>query len=190
MSIGHLVLRAVPGGQVPTLHAVIQTLGEIGLIGAPYRTEENRFLAGDRFLQLITFLGCSPYLQLEPPPGGGDNFCHVHLSEPSEQPGFLYGSNTRPPRCPNCGQPFTEWKIIVERWWSRDETSPVCTGCGHAQNPMDWNWRRKAGFSRLFIGIPEVFPGEAVPVPDLLTTLQGDEAEWDYFYVQDPTRLM
>jgi len=27
-------------------------------------------------------------------------------------------------------------------------------------------------------------------VPDLLTTLQGDEAEWDYFYVQDPTRLM
>lgn len=78
---------------------------------------------------------------------------------------------------------------MVERWWKHRDTSPVCTGCGHPQNPMDWNWRRKAGFSRLFIGIQEVFPGEAVPVPDLITALQGDGAAWDYFYVQDPTRL-
>jgi hypothetical protein len=190
MSIGHLVLRAGPEGQVPTLDAAIETLEEIGLIGAPYRKEENRFLAGDRFLQLITFLGCSPYLQLEPPPGGGNNFCHVHLLGPSERPGFIYGSNTRPPRCPDCGQPFTEWRTTVEHYRKCEDTSPICTGCGRRQNPMVWNWRRYAGFSRSFIDIPEVFPGEAVPVPALITALQGDGATWDYFYVQDPTRLI
>ena len=190
MSIGHLVLRAGPEGQVTTLHTAIQTLGDIGLIGAPYRKDENRFLAGDRFLQLITFMGCSPYLELEPPPGGGDNFCHVQFLGPLEQTGFIYGSNTRPPRCPNCGRPCTEWKSNIEHWWKHRDTPPACAGCGHPQNPMFWNWRRKAGSSRLFVSIPEVFPGEAVPVPDLITTLQGDGGDWDYFYVQNPSRLI
>ena len=39
-------------------------LQEMGLTGEAFSfANEQRFLAGDKLLQLITFLGCSPYVE-------------------------------------------------------------------------------------------------------------------------------
>jgi len=47
-------------------------------------------------------------------------------------------------------------------------------------------WTKHAGFARLFIEIGNVFPGEAVPVDELLSCLRElGIGEWVYFYQLD-----
>jgi hypothetical protein len=63
-----------PGADAGELAAGLR---QIGLIGDSIMVDgESRYQAGEHFLDSISFLGCSPYIELEP--GADDTpFCHV-----------------------------------------------------------------------------------------------------------------
>lgn len=186
MSTGKLCFRPPYSAPLPSLPSITERLRRIGLIDRPFREKEQSFLTGERFLQLITFLGCSPYLQLEPPDDGGSNFCHLRFLGPFEQPQFLYGGNTRPPKCPNCRRGIDNWLSLVEQWQAEPEAPSItCPNCGQLSSPLSLEWRRTAGFGRFFIQVAEVFPGEAVPVAELMNCLRSGGESWDYFYLQE-----
>jgi len=150
-------------------------LRQLGLIDMPY---EQAFLCGDSFAQLITFMGCSPYLQFEPPADGSKNFCHVSLHH-FEQPRLFTGKQTTPPRCPQCRHRFTDWRERLHE----PTASFNCPGCSTAINMQQLDWRQSAGAGHFFIEIHNIFPGEAVPVDKLMENLQMLANEnWRYFY--------
>lgn len=183
MSSGSLFLHPSDAEAACPRDDLVEVLAQAGLIGAAHAGRQNDFLVGDRFLQLITFMGCSPHIELDPPDGSDDDFCHV-LIHVYAAPRLLVGTNTRPPRCPACRK-----RIDIEVTSLRRDRSvkPVaCNHCGAHHPVAALQWRRDAGFSRLFVEIRSVFPGEAVPVESLFQALAATTGcQWDYFYLTD-----
>lgn len=182
MSTGKLLFRAPLGGDPPLATAVEARLRGIGLIGDSYRQREQTYLVGEHFLQLVSFVGCSPFLRLEPAAEDDDCFCHVRFLGPFAQPRLLYGRNTRPPRCPRCGKRIEQWQADL----NSASQQITCRHCGEKPALRALDWRRNAGLGRFFVQISEVFPGEAVPLPALMDALRDTGDRWDYFYIQDP----
>ncbi len=178
MSTGKLILY--PGNTTsspPLVTSVIESLQQVGLIGQSLDNGQNSFLAGENFLQLITFMGCSPDVCLTPHSHAERDFCHLTILGPLPEPQLIWDNNCRPPRCPECKKPLSNWKQGV------NNTSINCNICGTESALGDLNWGRGAGFSHIFIEIHNVFPGEAVPVDALFTQLQRDTGvSWRYFY--------
>lgn len=190
MSTGKLLLHPQSVTMVPpsqwALTAEMQRLGLFGDVLGGERMPP-RFLAGERFLQLISFLGCSPHINLEPPADGGSEFCYLEVLGPWEQARFLQGRNTRPPACPVCKRTNPAWRDRMEcQEIQASATEWTCNACGNRSFPSQWNWRQQAGFGRLFIQINSIFPSEAVPTDELLGSLERLSSNpWRYFYIQD-----
>jgi len=183
---GRLLLAPATSGPVPGLLSLLDYLQRTGFLGPPLEElGDGAFRIGEAFLQLITFMGCSPHIELEPPPQGGP-FCYVHIDGPWSEPLLRYGRNTQAPRCSACRSRITNWQRLLPAWLERPQDPLVdCPRCGRRQRPLDLGWRREASFGRLFIVVEEVFPGEAVPVPALLSGLeQTTGGLWQYFYVR------
>lgn len=181
MSTGNLLFRAPLSSEPPSPASLEERLRSIGLIGDRYRNQQQVFLTGERFLQLITFLGCSPFLRLQPAGDDDDRFCHIRFLGPFTQPRLMHGRNTRPPRCPHCGQRIEQWRAGLDGGAGYID----CEHCGEKPLISELDWRRNAGLGRFFVQITEVFPGEAVPLPALLEALHETDDSWDYFYIQD-----
>jgi len=181
MSIGKLVIhprdaRAEP----PELNSLIESLRALELVGSPVGNSAAKFLVGERFLRLITFLGCSPHIELDPPADGSRNFCHISILGPFQKPQLLHSKNTHPPRCPSCHKSISDWQAYSE------QESIYCTNCS-TESPMESiRWTKHAGFARIFIEISNVFPGEAIPVDELLNTLgEMGAGDWNFFYLME-----
>jgi len=183
---GRLLLTPLSPQRTPPPAAVLDYLREADFIGRSLDAAEETFVVGERFLQLITFMGCSPHIELEPPADGGP-FCHVRLIGPLPQPQLLQGENTQPPRCAQCRGRLTQWREGLPDWCADPEGAEIrCPRCGHRQTPVELGWRRHAGFGRLFVAVEDIFPGEAVPVPSFLKGLErATEVGWDYFYIRE-----
>lgn len=155
-----------------------------GFLGRPLTGRMGAFLVGDRFLHLVTFAGCSVQVALSPT--GDGPFCHIRIRGPFERPLGIKGRNTRPPRCPFCRNPLQDWKQPLEMWDSGEPADIPCPACGQVNPLWAYDWKKKAGFGRLFVQVEEIFPGEAVPTPDLMRLLENStRSEWRYFYIQD-----
>jgi hypothetical protein len=180
MTNGSLILHPKnPAGNPAPATGLICHLGAVGLLGDPLEPENRVFRVGSRFLQLISFLGCSPYLQLDPPKDGSDNFCHIVVHGPFETPRLLYGEGVHPPRCPGCGAALKGWKEGVDSDLIR------CGACGTNHSPGQIAWGKHAGYGCLFVEIRNIFPGEAIPVAELMSALQDlGLGEWGHFYLQ------
>ena len=190
MSAGKLILypqRAL--SPPPSQRALAAAMSEIGLIGETLESlsTHERFLAGERFLQLISFLGCSPHIELAPSDANSGDFCYLDLLGPWPRPRLFRGRNTRPPGCPSCGrrldglhlqlQPGAELPKAL-RW--------QCLHCGAEHHPAQWNWRQQGGAARIALSINGIFPSEALPASELLARLEAlDGNPWDYCYIQD-----
>jgi hypothetical protein len=184
---GRLVLTPDPAQPAPQRDSLLVYLNDIGFIGTPLKdTKTAAFLVGDVFLRLITFMGCAPNIELEPPMDGG-SFCHIRLAGPWPKPRLLRGRNTQPPRCMHCRSRLPEWERDLDVWCEDPTHADVlCVRCGRGQHPVDLLWRQNAGFGCLFVTVEDVFPGEAVPVPGLMKGLgQTTGSVWQYFYIRD-----
>ena len=71
-----LVLAADPDWLPADRDAFIAALTERGLFGSHWR--DGRYRVGRRFMQEIVFVGCSPFLRVEP--RDDLDFCHLQLS--------------------------------------------------------------------------------------------------------------
>lgn len=185
---GRLVLTPEDPYLLPSdLTAVLAVLREIDFIGGAIPGMPMRHLLGEQFMQLVTFMGCSPYIALEPG-CDGQPFCHLSVAGPFERPRLLQGKNTTPPRCAACRKRLGEWRGTMDRW---NEVRPgwlaPCPHCGHRQDPATYDWRQSAGCGRLFLCVENIFPQEAIPAPALLSKLAGvsDQRPWRYFYQQE-----
>ena len=191
MSAGKLLLHPAPDAEPPpTISRVTKALSELGFIGADLPSlGPNHFLAGERFLQLVSFLGCSPHVNLLAPADGRDNFSYLALLGPWDSPHLIHGSNTRPPGCPVCKKRNRNWRPLAAAWEvDRRLGDWTCDACGARSPPWEWNWRQQAGVGRFFVLVNDIFPSEAVPSNELLNRLQGETGtSWKHFYVQGPS---
>ena len=178
MSIGKLILYPTdPETAPPAAQALSNSLHLLGLIGQPLGTDANGFLAGEHFLQLISFVGCSPAVCLNPQEERTTGLCHLSILGPFDSPQLLFSQDCRPPRCPSCQQSLPNWKEFA------DKREIVCKRCGASQQGGDITWGRRAGYGRIFIEIHNIFPGEAQPVAGLLNQLETETGlSWDYFF--------
>ena len=181
MTHSKLILTPAPTETIPDSDAILKQLSISGLIKENPVTlkGETLYLPGERFLQLITFLGCSPFIRLEPENENDNKFSHLRLSQLHSEPVFRYGRNTTAPKCPRCGHKQNDWLTLIET------SDNHCSHCGKPISAADLNWRQSAGWGRLFIEIWGVFPGEAVPSQELIRDLTALGCRWDYFYIQD-----
>jgi hypothetical protein len=59
----------------------------------------------------------------------------------------------------------------------------MCDQCQTRSTIEEFNWRKMAGYARLFIEITDIFPKEAIPQQLLLNILSATfNADWQYFY--------
>jgi len=187
-----LILYPADSAAAPPSAAVLRdTLRRIALIGRDFTFRgDTHYLAGDEFMHLVTFLGCSPHIALEPPADGserdGADFCHIALPAPGARPRFLGGANVKPPRCRGCRGELPEWSAALMAWeQDPDKARGTCPACGRPYTLPQLNWRHSAGFGRVALEVWGVFEGEAVPSQELLSALQGlGVGEWDYFYAR------
>ena len=146
--------------------------------------QQNRFLVGEQFLQYITFMGCSPSVELTPPTDESLDFCHIHFSEITDETRFRCASQNVFARCPQCRKRITNWTQAVSIW-SKDSSAVNfnCDKCAEQVSLYQLGWRHTAGFARLFIDIYSIYPQEGIPTDQLLSLLETETgAQWDYFY--------
>jgi len=170
-------------------------LQAIGLIGDRMTLEKTVFYpVGEQFLQLITFLGCSPAIELDPPgdplelekASAAGRFCHVFISS-GEQLQFRGDNQTRTPRCPRCRSPEPDWKARLQSWQGGQHGPDwTCQACGFCGRLSDLVFRKTAGFGRTFLEIRGIYPSEAVPGPALLDTLASLTGNpWTTIYLRE-----
>jgi hypothetical protein len=181
---GRLLLSAQDPLLLPDPTRVITGLIEAGFLGGRLAPDDHVFAVGERFLQLVTFAGCSVHIELSPTVDAP--FCHIRIVGPFAWPVYLSGRNTRPPRCRNCRSPLKDWKRRLLGWCDAGQGEIGCPVCGASSPPWDYDWKENAGFGRLFLQIEEAFPGEAVPTAGLVDLLERlGRCKWRYFYIQD-----
>ena len=179
-----------------TPEPLLACLHDIGLAGEDFEVHgETRNLAGEHFLQLITFLGCSPAIEFDPPADPAEResaavqgaFCHISLSLTQDRPAFRGGGDVPPPRCPSCRKAVSGWQQALDDWRQAPESDAwACVRCGYAGHIHELDFRRHGGFARTFIDVWGIHPSEAVPVDALLASLGAFSGTgWNYMYVNE-----
>ena len=172
-----------------------EVLQSIGLIGELLEPEGHAFFpTGDKFLQLISFLGCSPMIELEPPAdrsmlaaaSADGKFCHLFL-DCNKSLVLRTDSQCPPARCPDCRQPLADWRSLIEAWKKQAAQSDWnCASCGYSGPVTGLNFRKAGGFGRTFIEIRGIYPSEAVPTDTLLASLQHlTGGPWKTIYIKE-----
>lgn len=163
------------------LTGVLQAQGVIG-----DELEPDYYKIGEQFLSLICFLGCSPFIELEPQKD--KPFCYVQVPDAAAQPLFMAGRNVKVPRCPACKTPYKE---LVEQLLAVTAVGDdvlaerTCRECGTAFLPAERNWRKSAVFARTRIVIGNIHESEAVPDAALMQALAAASGvEWQYAYLR------
>lgn len=191
--ISRLLLTPRDPNSYPNAGGLSPVLGELGLLGPRFTyAGHTHYMPGDGFLDLVTFLGCSPAIELAapdpdvPPQAQIASFCHLR-EVVLEDMTFVSGRNTTPPRCPHCRETEPRWEGLI-RNWEKHRQAWHCTACEGVAPPWRWNWRQSAGFGRWFLEVWGVHPAEAVPGEPLLSALeQFSGGPWKYFYTQTLT---
>lgn len=172
-----LVLHPAVADYVPESDTLLPgVLKQHGITGDSFSHQGiSGHLVGEDFLKHIIFLGCSPSVALSP--GDGDNFCFIHINGPHQAIQFIQGDVALQPRCPVCREPVSLWQQHLHA------DNYQCEKCAATTQVMALDWRREAGFGKLFIDIYGIFPQEAVPSEQLLSALEeATSAQWTYFY--------
>ena len=158
---------------------LISLLTDINLISGAQDNSQH-YLPGNEFIQLITFLGCSPEINLSPE--DGDKYCYITISDIASDAQCLGHTATVKPKCPKCRAKLDNWQQ-VENWQSA-KTHINCNKCGETFPMHKLKWRQEAGYARFIISVANIHPHEAVPSENLLIALERLTGfEWNYCYV-------
>ena len=181
-----LVFHAKSPEYIPeSVSRIIKAIQDIGFIADKWKSSEavsgNRYLVGDSFLSLVTFMGCAPAIELEPNEDKPEStqFCHVEIEDIKSNVEFIRGSEHTISRCPHCRQRHADWKVIPENLLY------TCDKCKVESPLSEYDWKNTAGAGRFFISLHGIYPQEALPTSNLLQTLEKiSGTEWTYFYIQ------
>ena len=162
----------------PDETAFIQSLQEIGLISQKINPQQssNHFFTGNKYLDYIAYMGCAPAIQFEAE-NSTDDFCFIKVLQFQAAELIFSQKQSRAPHCPACNKPVKNWQQSIT------DSTINCDQCASTSNIEAFNWRKMAGYSRLFIEITDIFPKEAIPQQSLLDKLADiTGCEWVYFY--------
>jgi len=181
-----LVFHAKNPEYIPAdIFELVSAMRQIGFLGnkwqSPNSISGERYLVGDSFLSLVTFLGCAPAIELEPiaEQPNSTEFCHIEIEEIKKGVEFIRGSEHLISRCPHCRQRHADWKTIPE------DLLYSCDKCKVETHLSEYDWKNTAGCGRFFINLHGIYPQEAIPTSHLLQTLEKiSDTEWSYFYIQ------
>lgn len=153
-------------------------LSVLGLAGDSI--DATRRYAGERLLDYITFMGCAPSIRFAPDITS-DKYTHFRLHSFANITAMI-GDHARAPSCPHCRKALDSWKTLPRVF--KKNTAWRCGHCGESSAPWMYQWRRSAGFARVFIEITDIYPKEALPQQALFDALNpiGDIG-WDYCYL-------
>jgi len=182
-----LILTPLDAGVPINTGHLIQALRDTGFMAEPLAVPDGTqaWLIGDRFLQLLTFMGCSPHIEVSPPADGSFDFCYVRLSGPHSNIQLRTARNTAPPRCPACRYRIADWKALL-KVHPYPGNLYCCTQCETQSHWYDLDWRQSAGSGRLFLEVTQIFPSEVIPGDELLALLRSvTKIPWRYFYLQE-----
>jgi len=141
----------------------------------------NHYLPGEKFLTQITFLGCSPNINLAPVKN--ESHCFISILDATNKTRCLGHTNTANPKCPNCKKRITNWK--TDNWKKADELC-LCDKCQTSTPYAELNWKQECGFARCGFEIAHIYPHEAVPTEQLLKALeQSSGFKWGYCYANN-----
>ena len=164
---------------------IVSALQKIAFLGEKWKSPESvtgeRYLIGDSFLSLVTFMGCAPAIELEPIEAQPDSteFLHIEIEEIKSTTEFIRGSDHLISRCPHCRQRHADWESLPETM------KYSCDKCGVESHLSEYDWKNTAGCGRFFISLHGIYPHEALPTSHLLQTLEKiSDTSWDYFYIQ------
>lgn len=161
-------------------------LRTIALIAAPLNRQglDHSFYVGKRFLEYVSFLGCSPNLKFSPSSDNDLSFCHIQLIQNPLQTVYRTSKQTRAPQCPNCRYRVEQWQAMLESWQLDPEHYVWCCPNCALESPLpQLRWQHSIGFARYFIRMADIYPYEAVPAEKLLNELQEfTQTSWTYFY--------
>ena len=166
-----LYASAGKGSSYSTTELVVQ-LTEQGIVGQS--DYPDSYAAGERLMEFVNFLGCSPVVA----DGQTEGFVRIHNFG---HRAALGGKSVVSIRYPVCGHVIPDPAAILATY--PENRQWACPECGNSGDLETINWRKSAGFSRLFIEISGIFPKEALPTDNLLSLLQsvtGDD--WHWFY--------
>ena len=157
--LGRMVLYPEDPAAVPAQKtAFANALVARGLLGEHWR--DDRYLAGHRFMQEIVFVGCSPFLRVEP--REDFDFCHLQLSI-ADEPLFLRSADAGRPRCPSCNGEVTEMAARFR-----------CKACALDLAPAACRWRPGGTvWARTLISVWTLQRGDARPTDALLAFLEA-----------------
>ncbi len=161
---------------------LIAHLHDIGFIAAAIdpASTETAYFAGECFLELVAFMGCAPSIRFAPD-DNSEHFTHIRLHQ-YDNVTALTGEHTRAPNCPQCKKAFTSWNTKLDTLTTKSLWT--CEHCQHSAAPWDYQWRRSAGFARVFLEVTDIYPKEALPQQVLLDSLeQSSGIRWEYFYL-------
>ncbi|HHJ35259.1 MAG TPA: hypothetical protein ENJ87_05805 [Gammaproteobacteria bacterium] len=158
-------------------HTLVTALQKAGFISqAVNRPDDLVYYTGDRYLDHITYLGCSPAIQFEDD-SDNKNFCGIKIHHHESARLIFDQKHPVVPRCPTCKKPVKNWQE------SQMGSMIRCDLCNNTSPVEAFNWRKMAGYARLFIEISDIFPKEAIPQPAFLNILADiTHEEWSYFY--------
>lgn len=141
---------------------------------------DNHYLLGEKFLSLITFLGCSPYINLHP--DTGKNYCYLYLINTETTDCIGYTTQCKP-KCPSCTKRISHWK--TENWQQADALCH-CDKCNTDTPYAQLNWKQECSFGRSGFAITHIHPHEAVPTDQLLSSLnEKTGVSWNYAYANN-----
>jgi hypothetical protein len=172
-----------------------ERLQDLGLIGTATPLPGGEFYpAGEYFLQLVTFLGCAPTIELAPPrdpaqletASRNGAFCHVFLDSHA-QAQFRHDPRTPAPRCPHCGESVANWTALLNTIHENPaQTQWTCTACGRCGDLSTLHLRKSAALASCWVEIRGIYPSEAVPGEALLTRLrQLSGCNWLTIYLKE-----
>ncbi len=144
---------------------------DLGLIDAPLQKSNDRWHAGERFLEHVVFMGCSPHIAFAPQHENDLRFCHVRIPPSSTQPVLSRDARSPTPRCAQCNQGLNDWFAGTIND-AHTELPDLCPHCKNRLSIEQIRWRKRSALSLSRIEIWNIFEREAVPADALLHGLQ------------------
>lgn len=173
-----LIIHPVSPDSFTGVETLTKTLESVEFIGSA--ETQNRYLVGEQFLSHLTFLGCSPDIELYPQ--DDKPYCYIQITETEKAPVFCAGINIKLPRCKACKNELSRLPSILQQGIASEIT---CHHCNEPIDPFSLNWRKSACIARNKIIIGNIYESEAVPDERLLTALQKETGyNWKYCYIR------
>ncbi len=163
------------------------TLLKCKFIGGKIGRTENatRYQTGDKFLSLLSFMGCSPNIEIVPQEN--KPYCYIEIENTPTKTAFISGKNLRKYTCPECKQRINAIGELINTALHNNTPLIHCTHCHHPIHYNNINWRKTGFVAKHWVVVGNIYESEAVPNDNLLSYLKKvTRTSWRFAYIRSP----